>query len=106
MTDAITLQPELPPESTRDPRKDHDSTLAAIDVGTNSIHMVIAKIQPSIPAFTIIAREKSTVRLGDRDPETGDLTPAAIHRAMTALTRCQEVAKRVPFEKRPMVQTF
>jgi exopolyphosphatase / guanosine-5'-triphosphate,3'-diphosphate pyrophosphatase len=93
MTDAVTLQPELPPEPTRDPRKDRDSTLAAIDVGTNSIHMVIAKIQPSIPAFTIIAREKSTVRLGDRDPETGDLTPAAIHRAMTALTRCQEIAK-------------
>jgi exopolyphosphatase / guanosine-5'-triphosphate,3'-diphosphate pyrophosphatase len=85
MTDAATVpNPSL---------KDRDSILAAIDIGTNSIHMVIAKIEPAIPAFTIIARDKSTVRLGDRDPSTGHLTPAAIQRAMIALTRCQEVAK-------------
>jgi exopolyphosphatase / guanosine-5'-triphosphate,3'-diphosphate pyrophosphatase len=70
-----------------------DRILAAIDVGTNSIHMVLVKIQPNIPAFTIIGREKSTVRLGDRDLSTGDLTPAAMDRAIAALKRCQEVAK-------------
>jgi exopolyphosphatase / guanosine-5'-triphosphate,3'-diphosphate pyrophosphatase len=69
-----------------------DIMLAAIDVGTNSIHMVVAKIQPDIPAFTIIARDKSTVRLGDRESATGNLTPAAIDRAMTALRRCQTIA--------------
>jgi exopolyphosphatase / guanosine-5'-triphosphate,3'-diphosphate pyrophosphatase len=72
--------------------------LAAIDVGTNSIHMVIVRIQPSIPAFTIIGREKSTVRLGDRDPATGNLTPAAMTRSMTALKRCIEVAKAAQAE--------
>ncbi|NER84371.1 MAG: hypothetical protein F6K42_33535, partial [Leptolyngbya sp. SIO1D8] len=40
-----------------------DRILAAIDVGTNSIHMVLVKIKPSLPAFTIIDREKETVRL-------------------------------------------
>ncbi len=70
-----------------------DSILAAIDVGTNSIHMVVVKIEPQIPAFTIIAREKSTVRLGDRDKINGNLTPEAIDRALKALQRCQEVAK-------------
>jgi exopolyphosphatase / guanosine-5'-triphosphate,3'-diphosphate pyrophosphatase len=71
---------------------DSDRFLAAIDVGTNSIHMVVVKIQPTIPAFTIVAKEKSTVRLGDRDPVTGRLTTAAMDRAMVALRRCQEVA--------------
>ena len=66
--------------------------IAAIDVGTNSIHMVVARVQPDLPAFTIIAKEKATVRLGDRDPKTGDLTPAAMDRATQALRRCQSLA--------------
>lgn len=68
-------------------------TLAAIDVGTNSIHMAVVKIQPDLPAFTIIAREKSTVRLGDRERKTGRLTLQAMQRAIEALKRCQEIAK-------------
>ncbi len=70
-----------------------DPIIAAIDVGTNSIHMVVVRIKASLPAFSIIAREKETVRLGDRDPQTGNLTPAAIERATIALKRCQEIAK-------------
>lgn len=72
---------------------DDDRILAAIDVGTNSIHMAVVKIQPSIPAFSIIDREKATVRLGDRDRRTGRLTPEASERAIAALKRCQEIAK-------------
>jgi exopolyphosphatase / guanosine-5'-triphosphate,3'-diphosphate pyrophosphatase len=74
------------------PPADRDRFLAAIDVGTNSIHMVVVKIQPQIPAFTIVAKEKSTVRLGDRDSATGRLTAEATARAIAALRRCQEVA--------------
>ncbi len=70
-----------------------DPIVAAIDVGTNSIHMVIVRIFLQLPAFSIIAREKETVRLGDRDPQTGNLTPEAIGRAFGALKRCQEIAK-------------
>lgn len=67
--------------------------LAAIDVGTNSIHMVIVQIQPSLPAFTIVARQKDTVRLGERCQQTGQLMPEATGRAIAALRRCQGVAK-------------
>ncbi|AFY40535.1 Ppx/GppA phosphatase [[Leptolyngbya] sp. PCC 7376] len=70
-----------------------DCTLAAIDIGTNSIHMVIVKIQPSLPAFTIIAREKDMVRLGHRDRQTGYLTNEAMERSLKALHRCQTLAK-------------
>ena len=76
-----------------DRRVSTDPIIAAIDIGTNSVHMVIVRIVTSLPAFTIIAREKETVRLGDRDPQTGNLTPEAINRAIGALKRCQEVAK-------------
>ncbi|MGB7441974.1 MAG: Ppx/GppA phosphatase family protein [Coleofasciculaceae cyanobacterium] len=66
--------------------------IAAIDIGTNSIHMVVVQIDPVLPAFTIIAKEKDTVRLGERDPKTGDLSKEAIARAMATLRRCQDLA--------------
>lgn len=69
-----------------------DCVLAAIDIGTNSIHMVVVRIQPTLPAFTIITREKDTVRLGDRDPKTGCLTPEVVERGLAALQRCQDLA--------------
>lgn len=79
--------------------------LAAIDIGTNSIHMVVVRIKPALPAFTIIAKEKDTVRLGDRDPKTGDLTPEAMGRAIAALQRCQELAKSFNAEQIVAVAT-
>ncbi len=75
-----------------------DRILAAIDVGTNSIHMVVVKVQPALPAFTIISREKTTVRLGDRAPN-GDLTPEAMERALAALKRCQDLAESLQAEQ-------
>lgn len=72
--------------------------IAAIDLGTNSLHMVVVKIEPSLPAFSIIAREKETVRLGDRNLTTGDLKPEIIDRAIAALGRFQEVAKSLNAE--------
>jgi exopolyphosphatase/guanosine-5'-triphosphate,3'-diphosphate pyrophosphatase len=54
--------------------------------------MVVVRIDPTLPAFTIIASEKDTVRLGDRDPKTGNLTPDAMERSLAALHRCQDLA--------------
>lgn len=67
--------------------------LAAIDMGTNSLHMVVVTIEPKLPAFTIITREKETVRLGDRNPETGELKPEVMTRAIATLRRFQDIAK-------------
>lgn len=85
--------------------QEQDRILAAIDIGTNSIHMVVVRVHPAIPAFTIIAKEKDTVRLGARDPKTGDLTPAAMKRAIEALQRCQELAKSFNAEQIVAVAT-
>ena len=71
---------------------DRDRILAAIDVGTNSIHMVVVKIQPDLPAFTIVDREKETVRLGNFHEDTRKLTEDAMQRALDALKRCCDIA--------------
>jgi exopolyphosphatase/guanosine-5'-triphosphate,3'-diphosphate pyrophosphatase len=84
---------------------EQDRILASIDVGTNSIHMVVVRIDPALPTFTMIAREKETVRLGDRNPQTGELTPEAMARAIGALGRCQELAKSLNAEQIVAVAT-
>ncbi|MBD2726084.1 Ppx/GppA family phosphatase [Nostoc sp. FACHB-892] len=79
------------------PPKQH-RIIAAIDLGTNSLHMVAVKIDPRLPAFSIIARDKETVRLGDRNLTTGELKPEIIKKAIAALGRFQEVAKTINAE--------
>ncbi|WP_448265939.1 Ppx/GppA phosphatase family protein [Nostoc sp. DSM 114159] len=79
------------------PSKQH-RIIAAIDLGTNSLHMVVVKIDPTLPAFSIIAKEKETVRLGDRNLTTGELKPEIIEKAIAALRRFQEVAKTINAE--------
>lgn len=86
-------------------RESRDRILAAIDVGTNSIHMVVAQIQPSLPAFTIIAKHKDTVRLGDRDPKTGCITPEAMERGLIALRNCRDLAQSLNVEQIVAVAT-
>jgi exopolyphosphatase / guanosine-5'-triphosphate,3'-diphosphate pyrophosphatase len=78
---------------------EHERILTAIDVGTNSIHMVVVRVHPSLPAFSIIAREKATVRLGERCKQTGRLTEEAMERAIVALKRCQDIAKSLNAEQ-------
>jgi len=77
---------------------EHERILTAIDVGTNSIHMVVVRVQPSLPAFTIIARERNTVRLGERCQRTGQLTTTAMERAIAALKRCVEISQSLNSE--------
>ncbi|PZO37414.1 MAG: exopolyphosphatase [Pseudanabaena frigida] len=80
-------------------------TLAAIDVGTNSIHMVIVQIKTSIPSFTVIESEKATVRLGERCAQTGNLTEEAMKRSLEALKRCQEICRTQRVEEIVAVAT-
>ncbi|MFM6001064.1 MAG: Ppx/GppA phosphatase family protein [Dolichospermum sp.] len=66
--------------------------IAAIDIGTNSLHMVIVKIEAALPSFTMIAREKETVRLGDRHLITGELKPEIMNKAIATLGRFKTLA--------------
>ena len=53
--------------------------VALIDVGSNSIHMIIAEVQPDF-SYKIIDRHKNVARLGDDTFKTGLLSPEAIGR--------------------------
>lgn len=68
--------------------------LAAIDIGTNSFHMVVARVGEVAdgPAFEVIAREKIMVRLGASSGDMKTLTPEAIDRGVTALVRLARIA--------------
>ncbi|MBD2436197.1 Ppx/GppA phosphatase family protein [Nostoc sp. FACHB-110] len=80
-------------ESVKTPPVQQNRIIAAIDLGTNSLHMVVVKIDATLPAFSIITREKETVRLGDRDLITGELKPEVMARAIACLRRFQTVAQ-------------
>ena len=67
--------------------------VAAIDVGTNSIHMVLAAVNQQLRSFSVLMTEKTSVRLGERDPETGNLTVEAMERAMLALSHYRQLAE-------------
>ena len=67
--------------------------VAAIDIGTNSTHLLVAAVDPALGSFNVVVAEKSTTRLGERDQERGDLTPAAIERALQTLRHCRDLAQ-------------
>src|SRR5947207_3034974 len=65
--------------------------LAAIDVGTNSFHLVVARVTDD-NRFEVIAREKEMVRLGSGGGDMKVLTPAAIDRGVEVLKRFKQIA--------------
>ncbi|MHB1129351.1 MAG: Ppx/GppA phosphatase family protein [Ilumatobacteraceae bacterium] len=66
-------------------------TIAALDIGTNSFHLVIAK--PVAGGFEVVTREKQSVRIGHGGGEMKQLEPDAIERGIACLTRMQKIAE-------------
>lgn len=72
-------------------RKTKNPTIiAAIDVGTNSVHMVVARIGEH--GFHVLSAEKEVVRLGSGAAGMDFLTSEAIERAVNALGRMKQIA--------------
>ncbi len=72
--------------------------LATIDIGTNSTHLLIAKLERKLNTFSIELAEKSTTRLGERDPQTGELTSLAMNRAFSTLKRFKDLSESYKVE--------
>jgi exopolyphosphatase/guanosine-5'-triphosphate,3'-diphosphate pyrophosphatase len=66
--------------------------VAAIDIGTNSTHLLIAAIDPALHSFRVLLAEKATTRLGERDPESGAITAEALERGFQTLRRFRDLA--------------
>ena len=66
------------------------TTLAALDIGTNSFHLVVARLLDN--GFEIVTREKETVRLGHGGGDMKELSADAIDRGISSLRRMQRIA--------------
>ena len=67
------------------------SPIAAIDIGTNSVHLVIVRpVAGGTPE--VVTREKFPVRLGSGGRDMKQLTPEAVARAIEALSRFRRLA--------------
>ncbi len=64
--------------------------IAAIDVGTNSVHMVVARF--SNHGFHVLSTEKEVVRLGSGVAGADLLSPEAIDRGINALRHMKRIA--------------
>jgi exopolyphosphatase/guanosine-5'-triphosphate,3'-diphosphate pyrophosphatase len=66
--------------------------IAAIDIGTNSIHMIVVKVRPDL-SFEVIDREKDMVRLGAGGLDGRSLTPTAMTAALQTLSKFRRLAE-------------
>src|SRR5260370_7588747 len=66
--------------------------LATIDIGTNSVHMIVVQVRPDL-SFEVIDREKEMVRLGAGGLDGRKLTPDAMHAALQVLSKFRRLAE-------------
>ncbi|PJZ59286.1 Ppx/GppA phosphatase family protein [Leptospira barantonii] len=76
-----------------------EKPLAAIDLGTNSFHMIIVRVRTN-GTFEAIAREKESVRLGNRLQEGGPIDPDSFRRGIDCLKRFKVLAENAGAEIR------
>src|SRR5258708_19859081 len=65
--------------------------LAAIDIGTNSLHMIVVRVRADL-SFEVIDREKEMVRLGAGGLDGRALTPEAMRTALQVLSKFRRLA--------------
>lgn len=84
----LLLAPGEPEET---PAAGSPGRLAAIDIGSNSIHMIVVAPEPK-GGYRVLGREREMVRLGKSALGEGALTEAAIKDGLEALTKMTTLA--------------
>lgn len=80
-------------------KEDHNQKIAAIDVGTNSFHAIIATVTDK-GALRVISREKEMVRLGESASDIKRLSDSAMERGLKAMSRFSIMAKKANVQVR------
>jgi exopolyphosphatase/guanosine-5'-triphosphate,3'-diphosphate pyrophosphatase len=70
--------------------RDDAAVLAALDIGTNSFHLVVARAVGG-DRFETLTREKEVVRLGHGGGDMKELAPEAIERGVACLRRMRRI---------------
>src|SRR5947208_13901568 len=65
--------------------------IAAIDIGTNSLHMIVVRVRADL-SFEVIDREKEMVRLGAGGLDGRALTSEAMHAALQVMSKFRRLA--------------
>src|SRR3712207_4070833 len=65
--------------------------LAALDLGSNSFHLLVADVHPD-GTFESISREKEMLRLGDEVSRYGRVTEAGLQKAIETVRRLKRIA--------------
>jgi len=65
--------------------------IAALDLGSNSFHLLVADLRPD-GSFETLTREKVMLRLGDEVARHGRITPPALERAVAAVVHLRRIA--------------
>lgn len=92
-----------PVEPSHPPVPDRVQPYAALDLGTNSCRMLIAR--PAGNSFVVIDSFSKTVQLGSGLEASGRLAPAAIARTMQALHICRRKLERHRVRRMRLVAT-
>jgi exopolyphosphatase/guanosine-5'-triphosphate,3'-diphosphate pyrophosphatase len=66
--------------------------IAAIDIGTNSVHMIVVRVRADL-SFEVVDREKVMVRLGAGGLDGKALTTEAMNAALQALSKFKRLAE-------------
>ena len=65
--------------------------IAALDLGSNSFHLLVADVHPDGP-FEAITREKEMLRLGDEVARDGRISASSSDRAVASVRRLRQLA--------------
>src|SRR5580765_8140039 len=65
--------------------------IAALDLGSNSFHLLVADVHPD-GTFEAVTREKEMLRLGDDVARDGRISVPAADRAVAAVRRLRQLA--------------
>lgn len=73
-------------------KQPEEQVLAFIDIGTNSIRLILVRLNPN-HSYTVLRQEKEVVRLGENEFQSNQLQPEAMERAVLVCKKFAELAK-------------
>ena len=78
--------------------------LALLDIGSNSIHMILTEIQPDF-SYKILDRFKDVTRLGEETFKSGQFSPDALARGIDVVRNLATLTRNRGFTRIEAVAT-
>jgi exopolyphosphatase/guanosine-5'-triphosphate,3'-diphosphate pyrophosphatase len=92
-SEAKSIDQRSAPEEILHPIARGEHTVGFIDLGTNSVRLLLVRINATNHSFIVLSEEKETVRLGEGEFRRNTLQPDAMRRACLVCARFAESAR-------------